>query len=179
MPVDENTKIWFDGLPRWCAAGEIEDLRCLFDGSRQAPAAKTETAEAEHEAEVEAENLAAEIEAGEPSETVEPALDLEAETQPAQRPVSQFAPGRRMPHRELPDEPCPGTYLGWSIALAICCCSPLSIGALVASICVTSFYQNGNVEKAKKASEIAAWLIMISIALGFFPVMFMSSILGE
>ena len=84
-----------------------------------------------------------------------------------------------MPRRELPDEPCPSTYLGWSIGLAICCCSPLSIGALIASICVTSFYQGGNVEKAKKASEIAAWLIMIAIALGFFPVMFMSSLFGE
>ena len=27
LPVDENTKVWFDGLPRWCAAGEIEELR--------------------------------------------------------------------------------------------------------------------------------------------------------
>lgn len=182
MPVDENTKVWFDGLPRWCAAGEIEDLRCLFDGSRPASAAKAPadadtTAPAETEAEIEADNIAAEVEAGEPSETVEPALDLEAE--PHSEPSSRFAPGRRMPRRELPDEPCPGTYLGWSIALAICCCSPLSIGALVASICVTSFYQNGNVEKAKKASEIAAWLIMISIALGFFPVMFLSTLFGE
>lgn len=54
----------------------------------------------------------------------------------------------------------------------------MSLGALVASICVTSFYQGGNVEKARKASEVAAWLIMIAIALGFFPVMLMSSIFG-
>ena len=126
LPVDENTKVWFDGLPRWCAAGEIEELRCLFDSNSPVP----------------------------------------------------YTPGRRTPHRELPEEPCPSTYLGWSIALTICCCSPLSLGALVASICVTSFYQGGNVEKARKASEVAAWLIMIAIALGFFPVMLMSSIFG-
>lgn len=184
LPVDENTKVWFDGLPRWCAAGEIEDLRCLFDGSRSADETKTETdtpagKEAETEAEIEADNLAAEIEAGEPGEVVEPAFDLEHSRQAEPQPASPYAPGRRKPHRELPDEPCPGTYLGWSIALAICCCSPLSIGALVASICVTSFYQNGNVDKAKKASEVAAWLIMISIALGFFPVMFLSTLFGE
>lgn len=161
MPVDENTKVWFDGLPRWCAAGEIEELRCLFDGSRPAPA-KT-SAESE------------------PSETADNADPTDTTEEPAaeQKPESPYTPGRRMPRRELPDEPCPSTYLGWSIGLAICCCSPLSIGALIASICVTSFYQGGNVEKAKKASEIAAWLIMIAIALGFFPVMFMSSLFGE
>jgi len=23
LPVDENTKVWYEGLPRWCAAGEL------------------------------------------------------------------------------------------------------------------------------------------------------------
>lgn len=164
MPVDENTKVWFDGLPRWCAAGEIDELRCLFDGSRPAPAQNTAEAEASYVSDesVEAEHT-----------------DLAEEPVAEAKPESPYAPGRPAPRRELPEEPCPSTYLGWSIGLAICCCSPLSIGALVASICVTSFYQSGNIDKARKASEIAAWLIMIAIALGFFPVMFMSSLFGE
>jgi len=166
MPVDENTKVWFEGLPRWCAAGEIDELRCLFDGSRpvQTETSKqTETSDTSVESDISDQS-------GEPEVT-----ETIAET----KPESSYAPGRRLPRRELPEEPCPSTYLGWSIGLAICCCSPLSIGALIASICVTSFYQGGNVEKARKASEIAAWLIMIAIALGFLPVMFMSSLFGE
>lgn len=75
---------------------------------------------------------------------------------------------------EAPEfEPCPSTYIGWSIFLTICCCSPLTLGALIASIFVTVFYNRGKIKKSKKASEIAAWLIMISIALGFFPLILM------
>ena len=170
MPVDENTKVWFDGLPRWCAAGEIDELRCLFDGSSPAPA--QEPAEAEQSDMTEMTEMSEMSEMSDRSDSADLA-------EPETKPESPYAPGRRAPRRELPEEPCPSTYLGWSIGLAICCCSPLSIGALVASICVTSFYQNGNVEKAKKASEIAAWLIMIAIALGFLPVMFTSSLFGK
>ena len=36
-----------------------------------------------------------------------------------------------------------------------------------------------NVEKARKASEIACWLVMISFALGIIPVMLMSSFYGN
>ena len=163
LPVDENTKVWFDGLPRWCAAGEIEELRCLFDSN--SPVHDTPANE--------------QTETGEQTET-DTVVEETAEAVPLQesKPKSPYTPGRRTPHRELPEEPGPSTYLGWSIALTICCCSPLRLGALVASICVTSFYQGGNVEKARKASEVAAWLIMIAIALGFFPVMLMSSIFG-
>lgn len=174
MPVDENTKVWFEGLPRWVAAGEIPELRCLFDGSVPVPDESAEAAEPAT-AGTNGEGTAGSEDSPEGEETVEVA---ETVAGAAPEPASPYAPGRRRQPRELPDEPCPSTYLGWSIALAICCCSPLSIGALVASICVTSFYQGGNVEKARKASEVAAWLIMIAIALGFFPVMFMSTLFG-
>ena len=57
----------------------------------------------------------------------------------------------------------------------ICCCSPVSLAALVSSICVSSYYNSGQLKKAKKASEVSAWLIMIAIALGMIPVMLMSA----
>lgn len=78
--------------------------------------------------------------------------------------------------RRTIDEPCPPTYVGLSVFLLICCCSPVSAAALVASICTSSLYARGNLAGSKKASEVAAWLIMAAIALGFIPVMLMSAI---
>ncbi len=169
LPVDENTKVWYEGLPRWCAAGELAEMRPLFDGSLLA----SRSVEPQPDADTSAAGQAA-SDAGEGSATAEePAVEEQLRAEADDNP---YAPGRRMKRRELPSEPCPSTYIGLSIFLAICCCSPLSIGALAASICTTSFYQSGNMAKARKASEWAAWLIMISIALGFLPVMLLSSV---
>lgn len=163
MPVDENTKVWFEGLPKWYPAGTLPEMRPLFDGSlsRREPVGHAEVEAYEDEPVPGLEHE---------QDTSELAVETVGE-EPVQ---SKYAPGRRYEPRKRPDEPCPSTYLGWTIALTICCCSPVSVAALVASIFVTSFYNNGKVEKARKASEVTAWLIMIAIALGFFPVMLMS-----
>ncbi len=164
MPVDENTKVWFEGLPKWYPAGSLPQMRPLFDGSllHRDPE----------------EHVHVEVYQEEPVpglETEEDTTELREDTK-AEEPAPQgkYAPGRRFDRRELPDEPCPTTYLGWTIALTICCCSPVSLAALIASIFVTSYYNQGKVDKARKASEVAAWLIMVAVALGFFPVMLMS-----
>ena len=66
------------------------------------------------------------------------------------------------------DEPCPKTYIGWSIFVTVCCCSPFSVGALAASLFVTSLYNRGNLRGARRASDWAQWLIMISMSVGMF-----------
>lgn len=139
LPVDRNTKVWFEGLPRWCAMGEIDELSCLFP-------------ESEHPAP--AESVVVE------EETVGIADDgtVFVAEGPA---VASVAPA--------PPEPAPATYLGWTIFLVICCCSPLSIAALVSSIFTSSYYSKGDIVKARKASEITAWLVMITFALGMLP----------
>ena len=156
MPgVNENTKVWFEGLPKWYPAGALEETRVLFDGTLKPSEEHSECAE--------------HSEPSEPSELSEP-------SEPS---VHQaYAPGQIYVSKR-PDVPCPPTYLGWTIFLTICCCSPVSLGALVASICVSSFYMNGKLDKARKASEWAAWLIMIAFALGFLPVMAMSLYFGN
>lgn len=173
LPVDRNTKVWFEGLPRWIPAGEAEPLACLFDGSPRPEAPETVGSDSETEASTDCGASADAVVAEESCESEEPVrkadfLRKSGFVQPA-------FPGSRIARHELPDEPCPPSYLGWSIALTVCCCSPLSLGALVASICVSSFYQGGNIDKARRASEWAAWLVMIAIALGFLPVMLMSA----
>lgn len=162
---DENTRVWFEGLPKWYPAGSLDEMKPLFEGL------ETKTCEPEQ-----AVAPTTEAEPGEVTETTEVELSTPAEqTRPADNP---YAPGRIYTRPASTGEPCPPTYLGWSIFLLICCCSPVSLASLVASICVSTFYGQGNVNKAKKASEWAAWLVMISFALGMIPMMIMSALLG-
>lgn len=167
-PVDENTKVWFEGLAKWYPAGALEQMRPLFDGSLTNPQhTESETAEP---AEVETET----------DTTVVTVVDTEAEEPAAEeKPASKYAPGRRFSKQSLPDEPCPPTYIGWTVFLTICCCSPVSLAGLIASICVSSYYNSGRLRQARKASEVAAWLIMAAIALGMIPVMLMSALFGK
>lgn len=142
---DANTRVWYEGLPKWYPAGTLEPLAHLFAESCASDASDASAA----------------------SDASSPA--------PSPAPQQRFAPGRMYRPAAQPAEPCPPTYLGWSIFLLICCCSPLSLGALVASIFVSSLYAQGNLDGAKRASEWAAWLIMLSFALGMIPMMIMSA----
>lgn len=171
-PVDENTKVWFEGLPKWYPAGSLEELRPLFDGSLvRKPYSDDDAAEAEVVEKVEKADDAE----SEPAAQSESAVDEE----PARNFASKYAPGRRYMPSQQSGEPCPPTYLGWTVFLTVCCCSPLSIGALVASVCVSSYYNSGKLDRARKASEVAAWLIMIAIALGMIPLILMSALFGD
>lgn len=152
---NENTKVWFEGLPKWLPANTLDEFAGYF-GEESASEPSPEK-----------------------TDTCDP--DDMSDKSGAREFFSRYAPGRsymRPTSTTTPDEPCPPTYIGLSIILLICCCSPFSIGALAASIFVSSYYGHGDIKKAKKASEIAAWLIMIAIALGFLPVMYLSAILG-
>lgn len=152
-----STKVWFEGLAKWYPAGELEQMAPLFDPNAPAP---------EQAAQAQAEQAA-------PART-EASAEQTAATQPQPAPASRrYAPGQNNYRRAVCSEPCPPTYLGLSIFLLICCCSPISLGAVVASICVSTFYGNGNLDKARRASDWAAWLVMISMALGFIPMMLM------
>lgn len=165
-PVDENTKVWFEGLAKWYPAGALAEMRPLFDGSLLADACKAPESMADAEMSDDTVSQAESV----AEEPVAEEVVLEI------RPAARFAPGARYVSKSRPDEPCPPTYLGWTIFLFICCCSPVSLAALVASICVSSYYNNGRIDRARKASEVTAWLIMVAIALGMIPMMLMSAL---
>lgn len=193
MNITPTTPVWFEGMSKWLPAGEVPEMAAILRGEH---AASAEFTEAQPDEETKAEGSEAESagEAGEVSaeaegasggtteatgaETAAEAAATEVATAVKAEPAAgKYAPGRRVQRRaERPDEPCPPTYLGWSVFLTICCCSPVSIASLAASIFVTSYYNNGKLDKSKRASEIAAWLIMTAIALGFLPVMLMSAL---
>ena len=64
------------------------------------------------------------------------------------------------------DEPCPKTFLAWSIVLTICCCTPVSVAAIFTSAFVSRNYRNGDLRAAQRMSEVTEWLVIIAIVMG-------------
>lgn len=60
-------------------------------------------------------------------------------------------------------ERCPSTYLIWSIIMAVVCCNPLAILAIITGAVVRSKFRNDDMAGAEKWSEVTAWLVMICI----------------
>lgn len=67
-------------------------------------------------------------------------------------------------------EPCPPTYLAWSIIVTILCCQLAGIPAIIFSAQVKSAYRRGEMAKARKMSEWAQWFIIIAIVLGVLTI---------
>ncbi len=84
---------------------------------------------------------------------VAPAVPAQAPAQPQYAAVQPVAP----------QEPCPPTNLAWGIITLVMCCMPLSVVAIVYSTKVKNKYAMGDIEGAKRASEISAWLCIASI----------------
>ena len=67
---------------------------------------------------------------------------------------------------EATQEPCPPTNLVWAIISTLLCCLPAGIVAIIYALKVTNKYREGDIEGAKRASEIGAWWCIASIILG-------------
>ena len=63
-------------------------------------------------------------------------------------------------------EPCPPTNLVWAIITTVLCCPPTGIVAIIYALKVTNKYRDGDIEGAKRASEVGAWWCIASIILG-------------
>lgn len=62
-------------------------------------------------------------------------------------------------------EDCPPSYLVWSI-ICVLLCVPTAIAAIIMSAQVKQSYRRGDLARAKKMSEWAQWMIILSITLG-------------
>lgn len=67
----------------------------------------------------------------------------------------------------MPATPPPPTHLAWAIVLTVLCCSPLSIAAIVTGSMSSSRYNAGDVDGARRLSEITEWLLILAIVLAF------------
>lgn len=167
MPVTPETKVWYAGLPKWYPAGTLDELKPLFDGTVEE--VTVEVVEDENPPEPPAWSAPA---AQEPSQG-----DGDCEPQP------QFQPEFQPPYQKAPAMPvpapenCPPQYLVWNILLTVLCCSPFAVFGIFAAIRTTTAYVRGNMTTAKRWSDTSAWMVMISIALGALPSLFLAALL--
>lgn len=70
----------------------------------------------------------------------------------------------------VPLAPRPSSYIGLSIFNFLSCNSVLGIVAIIFSCMVDSAYNRGDYEEARRNSNIAKWLNIVSIVLGFILV---------
>lgn len=66
----------------------------------------------------------------------------------------------------------PDNYLVWNIVATLACCIPTGIVGIVMSNKVNEAYARGDMERARKMSERAAWWFIISLVLGLIALPF-------
>lgn len=156
MELEPSTPVWRTGLPDWTTAGELADLIPTPDSE---PAAT----------------------AGEPAQSWEPtpppipqpsAADAApfGPAQPTGVPRIPFGPAAPLPGQRH-TEPAP-TYLGWSVAATLLCCTVLGIVAIIYAVKVRNANDRGEYDAAwRYHSTLELWLIT-AITLGIITAPF-------
>ena len=174
--------VWTEGLADWTPAGNILELAEAMNLRDSMAATPTEPA-----APVAAEVIEIEETEAEAPMEQEAACDAEPaqQPQPAQQPYAtpqmqtayaQAAPAQAAAMTQA--EPCPPSYIAWSIIVTVLCCTIVGIPAIVFASMTKSAYYRGDLAKAKRYSEITQWFIIAAIVLGTvswpFQIAFMS-----
>lgn len=66
----------------------------------------------------------------------------------------------------LAAEKQPPTFIGWNVAMMVCCCTIGGIVGLIFSLLSSSNYRNGNFDKAQRWSQWAEIMVIVSFTLG-------------
>ncbi len=153
--VSPSLKVWHKGLPEWVTITEVPELASLLP--EDAATVDPVVSEAE-------EVTAVEVEA-------EASAEAEPQPQPQQTYASASwgaapSPTPSQQSSVSAAEPMPQTYLPWNVLATVCCCLPAGIIGIIFSARVSKKYNEGDIEGARRASEGAAWCLMISIVLG-------------
>lgn len=150
--------VWTEGLADWTPAGNILELAEAMNLRDSMAAAPAEPAAP----------VAAEV-----IEIVETEAEAPVEREPA---YTQAAPAQGAVMTQA--EPCPPSYIAWSIIVTVLCCTIVGIPAIVFASMTKSAYYRGDLAKAKRYSEITQWFIIAAIVLGAvswpFQIAFMS-----
>lgn len=132
--VGPNTLVWREGMPEWKHASEVEELRHLF-GSTLPPERPV----------------------------TPPPYQETPQQQYTQQPAWNFQQGQN-PQWPQYDQPCPPTYLAWSIVSTLLCCLPLGIVAIIFSSKVESQWRSGDFAGAQRSSQQAKTWAIVSAA---------------
>lgn len=111
--------------------------------------------------------LPAGSEAGEVEDVVaeETVVEEVRHAQPTPEPVRTFVSVDSAPKM-------PATYLPWNVLATVCCCLPVGIVGIIFSSKVTRKFNEGDLVGARRASEQAAWCLIIAIVLGLVALPF-------
>lgn len=133
--------VWTTGMADWTVASRVPVLAALLE-------------------EVAIEEASAPQE--QPREPMNQSLNNGEYFNPAQS--SGFTPAAAA--MTAPAEPMPPSYLAWNIVMTLCCCMIVGIVGIFFSAKVAQKWQVGDIEGARKASERAAWCLILSFVLG-------------
>lgn len=135
--------VWYSGLPDWTTVGELAELACLL------PADNNVTNEAVNE------------------EPQQPQIQQEEPQQPQVNPGFNSKWISPQPNVKVivGSGKQPSTYVGWNVFMTLCCCLPLGLIGIVYGNMVTRRWMTGDIEGAQKASDMAAWCLILSIVL--------------
>ncbi len=147
--------VWTTGMADWTTAGQVAELSALL--AEIGPAEETDTV-----SQTESEEVSA--------------TQADVVTNSYERPQRPESSGYGMGGgsrwvagstvAESAGEKMPSSYLGWNIAMTLCCCMPVGIAGIFFSAMVSQKWQRGDFDGARKASERAAWCLILSIVLG-------------
>ncbi len=171
LPVLPNTPVWHEGLDQWVPAAQVPEIVALFRPT-QVSVPDSEKADESTDTEISDNTDFQQNPATESDDTVTVENNTNESTSATDYTFTQTQPAfvqQQLQSQQQPqniDAECPPSYLGWSIASTLLCCTPLGVAAIIYSAKVKTKYNNGDLKGAEKASEIAQWLIMLSITLG-------------
>jgi len=190
-----DTLVWYEGLPDWTRAANVAELA---DGLRQRAMAEAEARErlvaesdARHAQEaaqaagqfIEPDRIA-DDDAMQPQEQESTAeiIETSAPAQPQQPSEAQPQLPTAQPQPQQPaaamQEPCPPSYIAWSIIATLLCCTIVGIPGIVFASMTKSAYYRGDLAKAKRYSDTAQWFIIAAITLGAVSWPFQMAFMG-
>lgn len=133
--------VWTTGMADWTVAGQVPSLAALLE-------------------EVALEEASATQQSQQPAEQIN---QQPRETVYLHSGPSGFTPAAAV---QAPAEPMPPSYLAWNIVMTLCCCMIVGVIGIFYSAKVAQKWQRGDIEGARKASDRAAWCLILSFVLG-------------
>lgn len=134
--------VWCAELPDWTTVGQLPELACLLPDEPEVMANDNNYEQA----------------------VAEPEIDSTVRNEGPQPAAAPWIV------TSVPDEingvEKPKTFIGWNIAMLICCCMPAAVAGLIFGSQVTRHWMRGDVRRARKSSEYAEWCVILSIVLG-------------
>ena len=176
--VTPTTYVWCAGMKDWAYARDVEVLAEVLDYRQSVANAEQKTEEDVEDAPINDDDavMAEEDSTKEDELTDDDACDEPEEDEPQKNDIDDevslsddvvvSAPKVNKQSVKKEDIPeCPPSNLVWSILATVLCCQITGIIAIVFAAQVSTKYNDGDYETAKKYSEWSAWLVIASIVL--------------